>query len=199
MGPRGSIAGALIAALAILVFVAGCGSSSDDSSSNAGSSTASGESSTSGDSGGGSTAEFLSKKGKNKIVKFGEEADEEEREEASEVLVENLKARAAADFATQCESLTKGAIEKVEESAINLGRASEKGCENALKVAAEPLFETEEVRAFNMEGPVSVLRVKGNKGYALYHGTENKNYYIEMEKVGDEWKVARLKTEELPK
>jgi hypothetical protein len=193
---RRNIAGALIAAVAILAFVAGCGSSSDDSSSNAGSSTASGESSASGGEG---SAEFLSKKGENKIVKFGEEASEEERDEASEVLVENLKARAAADFATQCDSLTKAAIEKVEESAINLGRANEKGCENALQVAAEPLFETEEIRAFNMEGPVGALRVKGKKAYALYHGTENKDYYIEMEKVGDEWKVARLKTEELPK
>jgi hypothetical protein len=190
MGPRGRIGAALIAALAILVFVAGCGSSS-----NAGSSTPSEESSTSESSGGEGAAEFLSKKGENKIVKFGEEADDEEREAASEVLEENFEAREAADFATQCETLTKGAIKKVEEGPPNLGA----GCEKAVELAAEPLAETKEIRANTLNGPIAALRIKGNKGYALYHGTKNKDYYIEMEKVGDEWKVDRLISTELPK
>jgi hypothetical protein len=202
MGRKGKIIVLLIAAAMLAALAAGCGSSGSSSSSGStastGTTSTAGSTSSSGESGGtGNTAAstaFLKPGVKSKIPKFGEEASVEEREAASEVLEENLQAREDAQWTTQCESLSAAAVEKVEGAPT---ASTGVGCAKNLENQAEPLSSTKEIRANTMTEPIAALRVKGSKGYALYHGAKGVDYAMAMEKEGDEWKVASLVTEEI--
>jgi hypothetical protein len=167
--------GTLIAIAAIALFAVGCGGGGG------------------GGGGGGSTteasAEFLKNAGNERnTVEFGEESDEEEREAASGVLEENMQARAAGDWAKQCASLSKSAIEEIETE------NGKKGCVKVVEFLAEVPEEqkTQSVRENPLTGPVAALRVKGNEGYALFHGTKNTDYAMKMEKEDGQWKVSGI-------
>lgn len=181
MGGRAGILASLALVGLLAILVAGCG----------------GGSATGADEEG--NAAFIVKGQKNTIVKFGEEADSDEREAASEVLEESLKARAAADWAGQCATLAKPTVDEIEEKWESSFKGIE-GCAESLKREAEPLSSTAKARRNTMVEPIAALRVKGKKGYALYHGKGGKNYAMAMELKGDdEWKVNSLATIELPK
>lgn len=172
------ILGVLIVAIAIVMVAASCGGGSDSDANEAeGSKT------------------FLKKGSQSKIPKFGEEADEDEREDASEALEENLQAREDGDFETQCSSLGAAALKIVEEEASLMGVKG--GCAKELKAQAEPLPETKQIRANTMTGPIDALRIKGDSGFALYHGTSGKDYAMKMKKEDGEWKVDSLRTTEI--
>ena len=172
------IAGVLIVAAASAMAAAGCGggSSSDANEPEA-------------------SKTFLIAGNENKIPRFGEEADEEEREAASAVLEENMAAREAHDLEPQCSSLTAGAIKRAEEEAAF--REPGPGCEPNLEELGTPWSITKEIRENTMTGPIDALRVKGDRAWALYHGAKGKDYAVKMEKEDDEWKVDSLTTTEL--
>jgi hypothetical protein len=171
------------------LLVAGCGGGSSSSSSP----TASGSATTASDSSEGAepSKQFLKPKGKNEIAEFGSEASVEERETASKVVEESLKAREEADFATQCETLSLKGIEEIP------GTKNRAECPKSLKSFAEPLSETKEARKDTLSGPIDAMRVKGEKGYALYHGTDKKNYAVPLEEEDGAWKVASVFTQEI--
>jgi hypothetical protein len=125
-------------------------------------------------------------KGKNTIPKFGEEASVEEREAANAVVVASLKARQAADFAAQCETLDQAAMKEIPK-AKNL-----QGCPAALKKFAEPLSATKKFRKNTLSGSIAALRVKGDEGYALFHGTDGTDYAVPLEKEDGVWKVSAV-------
>jgi hypothetical protein len=201
MGFEERIAGALLAALAIAALIAGCGggsSSSGSSTSSSGASSPNSEStSPASESSGGSepSAEFFGPTGKNQTAEFGEEASDEEREAASEVLEENLEARAAGDWKGQCDTLSAA----VAKNTAKQGEvANVKGCAASLELLAQPPARTKAFRANTMTGPIDALRVEGNDGFALYHGAEGQDYSMQMEKEDGEWKVSSLSTRTLP-
>jgi hypothetical protein len=167
----------LLAALSLVLIVAGCGG---------GGSSSSGSSSEAEPS-----AQFLKKKGDNTIAEFGKEASAEEREAANVVVTESLKARQAADFKTQCETLSMGGIKGVP------GAENRKGCPAALKTTAVPLSASKEARTDTLSGPIVALRVKGKSGYALYHGNDGQNYAVPLEKEDGAWKVGSVNTTEI--
>lgn len=168
------VAGTTVLVLIAAIALAGCGGSSSEA----------GETEAS--------KSFLSAKGKNKIPTFGEEADADEREAASEVLEESLKARAAAEFEKQCATLTPSQIKQVEENSTS----PKATCGENLERQAGLLSNTKAIRANTMTGPIDALRVKGDRGWALYHGKKGKDYAMAMEKVDDDWKVDALVTVE---
>jgi len=165
-----------------LVILGGCGSGSSGSSTNS-------------DPLGAST-EFMQKGGNDQPATFGRIANVDEREAASHVLEKNLAARAAGNWAAQCATLTAGKIAQVEEQGKSFGGGH--GCAANLRALAEPVSQTKKFRADTLKGPIEVFRVKGQLGYALYHGTGNKDYAMLMKKEGGEWKVARLATTPIP-
>jgi hypothetical protein len=186
-------AGALVLLILALVAVAGCGSSGSSSSSSG--------SSTGGEEGQAvvtGTKSFPKTKESKQYVAFGKEAAAPEREAASAVLTENLEAREGADFAGQCSSLGKAGLESVlgpvKSSEVKSARAK---CGGSLKSLAEPLSGTKEIRKNTLSGPISALRVKGTKAYALYHGNDGNDYAMPMEKEGGEWLVGSIVTTEL--
>ncbi|MGB7684774.1 MAG: hypothetical protein WBL45_03235 [Solirubrobacterales bacterium] len=152
----------------------------------------SGASATSDPSGGAeASSSFIKPGGKNQIPKFGDEADEDEREAASAVLQESIQARAAGEWARQCETLTAGRVKRVQETGAS------GNCASALKIQAAPLSETQALRANTMTGPIDALRVEGDRGFALYHGRNGKDYAMPMREEDGEWKVSSLTETEL--
>jgi hypothetical protein len=182
-------AGALIVLILALVAIAGCGSGSSEG----GSGSPSGESGQTVVTG---TKSFPHDKESKQYVNFGEEAASAEREAASAILTENLIAREEADFAGQCDSLGKAGLESVLGAVTKVAPARAK-CAGSLKGLAEPLSGTKETRTNTLSGPISAFRVKGAKGYALYHGNDKKDYAMPMEKEGGKWLVGSIVTTEL--
>jgi hypothetical protein len=180
---------ALLGVVALLLLVAGCGGGSSSSST-------AGQTETGAAPKGGPepSAEFLNKSDR-QIVKFGREASAEEREAASAVLLENLEARQAGDFATQCATLTATAIEEI--PGAKESGSLEDHCATALKKLATPLSQSAKARKNTLSGPIAALRVKGNIGHALFHGNDGKDYAIALEKEGGTWKVGSIETAEL--
>ena len=121
---------------------------------------------------------------------FGKEASTEEREAAGAVLTENFRARAAADFATQCATLSAKAIEQIPgmPKSGNLGKT----CPAVLKRLATPLAQTAPARKNTLSGPIYALRTKGNLAQALFHGNDGKDYAILLEREAGTWKVGTL-------
>jgi hypothetical protein len=170
----------IIAALCAVATV-GCG---------AGGSTSDGGSTT-GSASVEASREFVKKGGENKIPNFGKEADSAEREAASKVVEESLTARAAGDWAGQCATLSATAIKQIRET---VPPAEGRTCAKAIETEAEPEEQTQALRANTMTEPIAALRVKGSKGYALYHGAKGLDYAMPMEKEGNQWKVSALIT-----
>jgi hypothetical protein len=181
-GRGGLQAGLLLGLACVALFIAGCGGGSSSTSSS---------SSTEAKSSAEPSAQFLKPKGKNTIPRFGEEASTEEREAANTVVVESLKARETGDFATQCETLNQTGIKEVPNA------KNQKGCPAALKKFAEPLSSTKEIRKDTLSGSIAALRVKGDQGYALYHGNDGKNYALPLGKENGTWKVSSVNTIEI--
>lgn len=164
----------------LVAVITGCGSGSSSSSS--GSPTASAAE---------PSAQFIKRKGDNSIAEFGEEASAEEREAANVIVVESLEARASGDFQTQCETLNKKGIEGVP------GAKGQQGCVAALTKFAEPLATTKHARRDTLSGSIAALRIKGNQGYALYHGNDGNDYMLPLEKEDGAWKLSSVFSTEM--
>lgn len=177
-------AGALIGIALIVLLMAGCGGSSSADGTEKSKTTETP-----------ATKPFPSVSAK-KIPKFGEEANASEREAASEVLEENLAAREAADFKTQCATLSPAAVKGVATQASIQGLGGG-GCVKELTARAEPLKQTKGLRQNTMTGPIDELRVKGNYGYAIWEGADGTDYAMQMERVDGEWKVGNVLDETL--
>lgn len=181
----------LIAAVVIagVMMIGGCGG---------GSSASGGGSSPSGPSSVGSKVpshEFMKKGRENRWASFGEVASEDEREAASKVLEGNLRARQAGEWEAQCASLTRKAMK--EQAPTPGDEPLVKACAKSLKGMARPLKVSAAVRKDNLTGEIDILRIKDERGVALFHGQGSTDYAMSMEKEDGEWKVAALLTEEL--
>jgi hypothetical protein len=172
----------LSAVLCLCLVVAACGGGSSSSTDPAPAPGGQAEPST----------QFLKPHGiNNKAVRFGHEASAKEREEAGAVVAQSLKARAAAKFVAQCKTLNAKAIEEIP------GAKGPRDCAKALEKFAKPLSSSKLVRKDTLSGPITALRVKGNRGVALYHGNDGKDYALTMAKEGGVWKISSVLTTEL--
>lgn len=188
---RWTMAVATIVVSCLLVLSA-CGGSSSDATSGGTTDT------TAASSGGeaGNPSEFVGKGKNGKLAKQGKEASTAEREAASKVLEENLEARAAGDWTGQCESLNV----KIREGIV---RVAPKGQAKSVALCATSLEglaknASKEILENPMTGPVAVFRIKGNQGFAFFHGSGGKDYVMPMEKEGSGWKVTSLVPQEAP-
>jgi hypothetical protein len=129
----------------------------------------------------------------NPFVDFGQEARAVEREAASKVLRENLRARANEDWSGQCSSLSAGLAKNLaERDELITGEKGGGSCAEGLELEAEPLPSS--VLEDPMTGPIEALRVEGNKAHALFRGVEDKDYGMPMIKEDSEWRVSKLTT-----
>ncbi len=136
--------------------------------------------------------------GPNELVEFGAEATPSTREAANAVIEKSFTARAAANFAAQCATLSKKAVEQINATAhVSPSGKAPKGCAGKLKELATPLGKSKEAREDRLAEPIPAMRVKGKKAFALFHGTEGKDWVIPLEQEDGEWRVAALQEEEL--
>lgn len=203
--PRGVRKYALTLLLAALFSagVAACGSSDDattgattsTSTPSGGQGSAAGGNQNDGAAGEGS-ASFREPGGDNSIQEYGEEADESERDAAETTLVAYMAARAKQDWAAACKYLGEEAVKPLEELGKSSPQLKGKSCAQLLATitgrAPSAAF------ANTLRGPVASLRVEGDRGFALYHGPRQIDYFVVMTKEGDEWKVASLSPAEFP-
>lgn len=195
---RRSNAKHLVATIVVLVValvnIAGCGGGSSSS----GSSSSSSDPKPPESSPAGSKApsrQFMVKGSENKWATFGEVASDEEREAASKVLAQNLSARQAGEWKAQCSSLTRQAMREL---APKPGTGSlVEACAKALKSLAEPLQASVGPRKDNLRGEIDILRVRGDRAVALFHGPGGKDYGMSLEQEDGEWKVAAVLTAQL--
>lgn len=193
------IAGMLVASALAAMLLTACGGGGSDSSADSTTNspktktTASQEATPEG-SQGEPSREFVGKGPNGKLATVGKESSPAEREAASRVLEESLKAREEGDWEAQCATLVGPLVQQLEEGSSVLGAGG--GCPRALEAQATPVPES--ARANTMTGPIDAFRVKSNQAFAFYHGTEGKDYVIPMIKEGGEWKLASLKEEEAP-
>jgi hypothetical protein len=171
--------------LVAVLLLAGCGGgSSSTSSSSAPASTE-------------ASKEFNDPQGvKEPITTFGKEAGEAERGAASSALAESLTARQEADFAKQCATLGKRGLESV----FGEGKKAPDpaNCKAELEKVAQPLSSTKEVRKDTLEGEIAALRIEGDQAFALYHGSDGKDWAMPMEEEKGSWRVGGILAIELP-
>ena len=198
----------LVGPIAVVVVVSGlfgCGSS--DSGSNA-SSTQSSTRSAQGSSGTPSkssqgtaglnekgSSSFIVPGGDNSIPNYGEEASSGELEAAEEVLSAYLAARAAGDWGKSCAYLSttaKGQVKALSERAAVL---KGKGCGATLRVLSRATSAA--AQSNTMTNGLASLRVKGDTGFGLYHGSDGTNYTIALVQENGVWKVGALSATEI--
>ncbi|MBS1882076.1 MAG: hypothetical protein JSS97_03875 [Actinobacteria bacterium] len=168
--------GLVLALIGLAVFIVGCGGGSSSSSS----------ASSDPSPGPEPSAEFKATGGGKKIVDYGKEGSLKEREAANAVVVKNLKAREAGEWAVQCETLAQTGINEIP------GAKNHGDCPKRLKEIGEPLARTKKLREDTLSGSIAVLRVDENIGYALYHGTDGKEYAVPLKKENGKWGVSGL-------
>lgn len=167
------------------------GSSSNQGKSSGGSSGSGGGS---GQQGGGSaepSAEFRVPNGDNSIQTYGDEAGDADREAASAVLESYMAARADADWVRACTQLFPATVSSLETVLAPGG-----GCVGTMTAIGKRVPPSS--LANTMTGPIASLRREGEHGFALYHGTNNTDYFIQMTIVGGTWKVAAIEPTAFP-
>jgi hypothetical protein len=136
----------------------------------------------------GPTRQFYIPGGENGIQIYGHEGTPAERRQASAVLEGWTRARAAKRWAKDCSYLSqtyKTSLVKKDAYVVTNGQV--KTCPAALHYFGS---EASGTVGYNMAGPVASLRVGEGRAYAQYHGRGGTDWYVPMERDGNEWKVA---------
>jgi hypothetical protein len=141
------------------------------------------------DSGGG-TDQFLTPGGDNSVQEFGEEAGEADREEAAAALHAFLDARAEGDWKTTCDHLAEKVLGSFERFAERSEGLRGKSCPQLLASVSGPA--TGEAREEAALADVGALRIEGERGFVLYHGSEETAWAMPMVREDGRWKVAAL-------
>jgi hypothetical protein len=136
------------------------------------------------------SASFRTPGGDNSIQDFGDEADETEREAASVVVLAFMQARTAGDWEAVCLQLSSAALAQIDQLADRSVQLRGKDCAELLEtlVGNAPAA----ARANTIRGGIDSLRFDGESGFALYHGTDGRDYYLPLVKEGESWRVGAL-------
>lgn len=123
----------------------------------------------------------------NEAVIFGHEATLGEREQASRVVKEWMRARSKAAWRKDCSYMSRIHRKFLVKDAHSVTNGKVKNCPQALAYfgpeASGNLVNT-------MTGSIDSLRVEGKRGYALYHGRGGIDWSVTMDREKGTWKVA---------
>lgn len=121
-------------------------------------------------------------------VFFGHEASAPERKQASQWVLGWMGARSKAAWAKDCSFLSQTYKRYVVKDANFVTNGRARNCPQALAYfgakASGNLVNT-------TTGPIDSLRIKGTRGYALYHGRNGIDWSVTMEREKGKWKVAQ--------
>lgn len=123
----------------------------------------------------------------NGVAIYGHEAKPAERQQAAKVIEAWMRARAAADWAEDCNYFSKQFRKALVIDAHSVSDGRVKNCPQALAYFG-PLASGDRVNT--LTGPIDSLRVEGGQGYALYHGRNGVDWTVSMNKDAGKWKVS---------
>jgi hypothetical protein len=128
-----------------------------------------------------------------RLLDFGEEGSDAEREEAADAVHAFYLARSRADWQATCAQLSAAMLGKIEHLATSSTDLKDKSCPSFLE-AFLSLSERERQESTIDAGS---LREQGAKGFLIYYGAGDVVYAMPLSKDGDEWKVASLSPKRL--
>jgi len=136
------------------------------------------------------SSSFRTPGGDNSIQDFGEEAEESEREAASAVVLAFMQARSDGDWDFVCLQLSSAALAQIDQLADRSSQLRGKDCADVLAtlVGKAPAA----ARANTIRGGIDSLRFDGESGFALYHGSDGRDYYLPLVKEGESWRIGAL-------
>ena len=134
----------------------------------------------------GGAAAFVKPGADNSIPEYGSEAASSEVARAQAALSAYLVARAGAKWGRACTYLSASARANLQRYA-----GPSKGKASCAKLLAA-LSGSAAARVDTLTGGLAALRVKGEKGFALYHGPHAQKYVMPMAAQGGAWKVTQL-------
>lgn len=137
----------------------------------------------------GPAAAFHTPHGDNSIPNYGAEAPASQRAGATAALRSYLVARAGGEWSTACAYLG-GAVRSQLETLVKASGGKAKGCAAAYAMLSAHIPAAQ--RANPLTSGLAVLRVKGNKAFALFYGPHNQKYMMPMVREGGAWKVNQL-------
>ena len=136
----------------------------------------------------GPSREFLVRGGDNAVQTFGREASQAEREQASRVIENWMRARAAKDWKKDCSYLSRRYVHVlVAEDATQVSGGKIKTCPKALAYFGP--YASGNYKN-TLAGPIDSLRVKGGQGWAQYHGRDGHDWVLSMDREAGKWWVS---------
>ncbi len=132
--------------------------------------------------------EFLVPGGDNAVQTFGREASKAEREQASRVIAEWMKARAAKNWKKDCSYLSRRYVHiLVAEDATLVSGGRIKTCPRALAYFGP---QASGDYKNTLTGPIDSLRVRDGMGWAQYHGRDGRDWVLSMDREDGRWWVS---------
>jgi hypothetical protein len=220
MGGARKIAAVLLAAMLCTAALAACGGGDSSTATTSGGVTPPSEAGGSGNQGGGSkespgsggsgesspeggsgsgggsgssgderSSSFRTPGGDNSIQEYGDEAEAEERAKATKTIVTFYSASAGEEWAKVCGLLSAKNVKSLKLFAKRIPNVKSNDCPGVLAVVNSGVNGNVPER---IKGGVVSLRVEGDVGFALYHGTDGKNYAFPLKLEGGEWKLTSL-------
>jgi len=141
------------------------------------------------------SASFVVPGGDNSVQNYGDEPGQDEIEAAEEALAAYLDARAEADWSRACVYLGSNVKGQLQAVVAKAPQYKGKGCGAVLGAFSAGLPTV--ARVNTMTNGLGSLRVDGDRGFALYHGSEGIDYFIPMSKEDGVWKVGGLAPSEI--
>lgn len=137
----------------------------------------------------GRAAPFVQAGGDNSIPTYGSEAGGSEREAAAADLSAYLEARAKGDWSGACAHMAV-TMRKQLQLLGGGGKGKAKSCGAVYKLLAGR--GSASMRANPLSGGIVSLRVKEDRGFALFYGSHHQRYVMPMAREGGAWKVTQI-------
>ena len=129
---------------------------------------------------------FIRSSGDNSIPEYGAEGSGSQKAEAGAALAAYLSARQAQDWGRACSLM--GATVRRQVGVLAKASGGKAGdCARSYRSLAG--YGAKRERADVLSGPLAALRVKGEKGFALFYGPHHQQFMMPMVREGGRWKV----------
>jgi hypothetical protein len=125
------------------------------------------------------------------IAEFGVEGSESERREVAAVVTPYLKAVGAGDWKRACGYLSDNLVEQFEEIAKKSKRPTEPTCAEILRALVASSNRKSGESLVQAPDGIASLRIKDppGGGFALFHGSDGKDYWMTVRREGGGWGV----------
>lgn len=160
----------MLAAIMLAALLGGCGSGSEEGS------------------------EQFRDQTESALLDFGEEGDEEEREEGGAAVEAFFAARADGDWPRACAQLARPVLAKIEHLATSATELDDKSCPSFLGAFTQL---TDKERRDSAVVDAGSLRRQGQRAFLIYYGAAEVVYAMELDREGDAWKVGSLSSKRL--